>query len=461
MADPIRILLVDDQRLMREGLRILLELEADLKVVGEAEDGQAGLETYENLQPDVVLMDVRMPGMDGVEATRRLRERWPEARVIILTTFDDDEYVFEGLRAGAQGYLLKGVSGSELAEAVRTVNVGGTPIEPWVTRKLLAEFAQLAPSARGPEKDLSEPLSEREQEVLRLLAQGLNNREIAARLSLSEGTIEKHVTSILQKMGVSDRTQAAMRARELAIAGRIQEGFFPEKVPHIPGWQLAAKLEPARETSGDFYDFIPLPNGRLGIVVADVADKGAGAALYMTSIRTLIRTFAVEYATQPELALSTANDRIVSDTHTDMFVTVFYGILDPVTATLTYCNAGHNPPYLLGAQKGNVIQALRKTGMPLGIHKETTWGQDTVQFAPGDVLVLYTDGLTEAQNVREEFFGEERLLKAAQANRRSASAQDMQEALLAEVHEFVGHAPQFDDLTLVVVVRGSTEETNA
>jgi len=220
-------------------------------------------------------------------------------------------------------------------------------------------------------------------------------------------------------------------------------------------------LEPARETSGDFYDFIPLPNGRLGIVVADVADKGAGAALYMTSIRTLIRTFAVEYATQPELALSTANDRIVSDTHTDMFVTVFYGILDPVTATLTYCNAGHNPPYLLGAQKGNVIQALRKTGMPLGIHKETTWGQDTVQFAPGDVLVLYTDGLTEAQNVREEFFGEERLLKAAQANRRSASAQDMQEALLAEVHEFVGHAPQFDDLTLVVVVRGSTEETNA
>lgn len=217
MTEPIRILLVDDQKLMREGLRILLELEPDLQVVGEAADGQAALQAYASHQPDVVLMDVRMPGMDGVEATWRLRERWPEARVVILTTFDDNEYVFEALRAGALGYLLKDVSGEELANAVRKVATGGALIEPSVARKVLAEFARLAPPTRAPEEGLAEPLSEREREVLRLLALGLSNREIAERLSLAEGTVKNYVTSILQKMGVRDRTQAAVRARELGI----------------------------------------------------------------------------------------------------------------------------------------------------------------------------------------------------------------------------------------------------
>lgn len=217
MSEPICILLVDDQKLIREGIRILLEMEPDLQVVGEAGDGEAALAAYAAHQPDVVLMDVRMPGVDGVEATWRLIERWPQARVIILTTFDDDEYVFEGLRAGALGYLLKDVSGHELAEAVRTVAGGGALVEPSVARKVLAEFARLAPPARPPEQGLPEPLSEREQEVLRLLAQGLSNREIAQRLILAEGTVKNHVTSILSKMGVRDRTQAAVRARELGI----------------------------------------------------------------------------------------------------------------------------------------------------------------------------------------------------------------------------------------------------
>jgi DNA-binding NarL/FixJ family response regulator len=217
MTDPIRILLVDDQKLMREGLRILLELEPDLDVVGEAEDGQVALEVYAALQPDVVLMDVRMPGMDGVEATWRLRERWPAARVIILTTFDDEEYIFEGLRAGALGYLLKDVSGAELADAVRKVAAGGALVQPSVARKVLAEFARLAPPTRLPDEGLPEPLSEREREVLRLLALGLSNREIAERLSLAEGTVKNYVTNILQKMGVRDRTQAAVRAKELGV----------------------------------------------------------------------------------------------------------------------------------------------------------------------------------------------------------------------------------------------------
>jgi DNA-binding NarL/FixJ family response regulator len=217
MDEPIRILLVDDQRLMREGLRTLFELEPDLEVVGEAGDGEQALTAYERLEPDVTLMDIRMPGMDGVEATRRMKERWPAARVVILTTFDDDEFVFEGLRAGALGYLLKDVSGAELAEAVRQVMRGGALIEPSVARKVVAEFARLAHPIRGAEAGLAEPLSEREREVLALLARGLTNREIANQLHLAEGTVKNYVTNILGKIGARDRTQAALRARELGL----------------------------------------------------------------------------------------------------------------------------------------------------------------------------------------------------------------------------------------------------
>ena len=220
--EPIRILIVDDQRLMREGLRTLLELESDLAIAAEAEDGQAALEQYEATRPAVVLMDIRMPRLDGVEATRRLCQRWPEARVIILTTFDDDAYVFDGLRAGALGYLLKDVSGHELAEAVRKVAAGGALIEPSVARKVLAEFARLAEPDRSasdhPALDrLPEPLSEREQGILRLLASGANNRQIANQLFLAEGTVKNYISTILAKLGVQDRTQAALRARELGL----------------------------------------------------------------------------------------------------------------------------------------------------------------------------------------------------------------------------------------------------
>ena len=160
--NPIRLLLVDDQRLLREGMRILLELEPDLDVVGEAANGVEALARYAELRPDVVLMDVKMPEMDGVAATRQLLIDHPEAKVVILTTFDDDEYVFEGIRAGALGYLLKALSGEELADAIRTVAAGGALIEPSVARKVMAEFARTShPSAQTAEK-LIEPLSERE-----------------------------------------------------------------------------------------------------------------------------------------------------------------------------------------------------------------------------------------------------------------------------------------------------------
>ncbi len=216
-AAPIRVLLVDDQRLMREGLRTLLELEQGLEVAGEAENGQAAIQLVESLQPDVVLMDIRMPGMDGVEATRRLMLRWPEIKVIILTTFDDDAYIFEGLRAGALGYLLKDVSGKELTEAIRKVARGGALIEPSVARKVLAEFNRLAPQPAPAVTPLPEALTAHEEEIIHWIAKGFTNKEIASRLNLTEGTVKNYVTTVFQKLGVQDRTQAALRAQELGI----------------------------------------------------------------------------------------------------------------------------------------------------------------------------------------------------------------------------------------------------
>jgi DNA-binding NarL/FixJ family response regulator len=217
MTHPIRLMIVDDQKLMREGLRTLLELEGGFEIVAEAGDGQAALDAYAELQPDVVLMDIRMPGMDGVEATRRLYEKWSNARVIILTTFNDDAYVFEALRVGALGYLLKDLSGHELANAVQTVANGGALIDPSVARRVVAEFARLTSSARPINDGLPDPLTERELDVLRLLAEGMSNREIGNKLSITEGTVKNYVTNVLQKIGARDRTQAALRGRELGL----------------------------------------------------------------------------------------------------------------------------------------------------------------------------------------------------------------------------------------------------
>jgi DNA-binding NarL/FixJ family response regulator len=215
----LRLLLVDDQAMFREGLRVLLSLQADLEVVGEVGDGAAAVMAARSLRPDVILMDLRMPGVGGVEATRRIKTAQPEIRVIVLTTFEEDEEVFAALRAGAVGYLLKASPSEKLCEAIRLAARGEMLLEPSVAAKLVAEFTRLAGHTPAPRVavTLAEPLSAREREVLRFLAEGLSNKEIGQRLGIAEGTVKNHMSQVLGKLGVLDRTQAALRARELGL----------------------------------------------------------------------------------------------------------------------------------------------------------------------------------------------------------------------------------------------------
>ncbi len=214
----IRVLLVDDQALFREGLETLLSVHKDIQVVGQASNGQEAVELAAKVRPDVVLMDVRMPVLDGVRATRRLKRALSQSRVIVLTTFDDDEYVFDALRAGAAGYLLKDVASGQLVEAIRATARGESILDPSVAAKVIAEFTRVSsmvPSAHS--EQLVEPLSERELEILAWIAGGYTNKEIAGQLFIAEGTVKNHVTHILSKLGVRDRTQAALKARELGL----------------------------------------------------------------------------------------------------------------------------------------------------------------------------------------------------------------------------------------------------
>ncbi|HET6672366.1 MAG TPA: response regulator transcription factor [Agromyces sp.] len=209
----IRVLVADDQALFREALTTLLEVQPGIEVVGEAGNGEEAVRRSDELRPDVVLMDLRMPVLDGIAATARLRTEQPGVRVLALTTFDDDEDVFAALRAGAVGYLLKDVTSARLVEALDAAARGESVLQPSVAAKLVARVARLPQDAPPPEH----PLSDREVDVVRLLAEGRSNREIAGVLFLAEGTVKNLVTSVLSKLQVRDRTQAAIRARDLGV----------------------------------------------------------------------------------------------------------------------------------------------------------------------------------------------------------------------------------------------------
>ena len=534
-SNPIRVLVVDDHTMVRSGLAGFLLAFDDLLPAGEASSGEEAVRLCELLQPDVVLMDLVMPGMGGAAAIRAIRQRCPQVQVVALTSYKDDELVRGALEAGAISFLLKGISADELADAIRGAYAGRSTLDPDVAQALAQadRLERLTRAILDSAPDLSTlpalllenvpgmlahcqvevrippdrtvlhcppdwpPVPDTVWDWLRSMskahlflpgasmpwgrgqpaadglvivpildvgsAETVGGIYIARRRdpgSVSDllpvaRSLAAQISSALHSAHTHAQAQADQaRTRELALAGQIQASFLPGDVPQVRGWQIAAMLEPARETSGDFYDFLPLSDGRLGIVIADVADKGIGAALYMALSCSLIRTYAAEYEARPDLVLSAANHRILSDARAGLFVTVFYGILDPQRGTLTYCNAGHNPPYLFSARVGQAVQALGKTGMALGVVEDETWEQATEQLAPGDLLVLYSDGITDAQNAQGAMFGRERLIREVQAQL-GRSAQDVQAALIASVREFVGDAPLAgrDDMTLIAVAR--------
>ena len=214
----LRIMLVDDQSLFREALRTLLSLQADFDIVAEAENGERAVALAKAHKPDVILMDLRMPVLGGVEATRRIIAAVPSSRVIVLTTFEEDEEIFDAMRAGALGYLLKACSADKLCESVRAAATGTSVLEPSVAARMMAELNRLtAKEGRKVPRTLADPLTERELAVLKLLAEGCSNKEIGSRLNITEGTVKNHMTNVLGKLGALDRTQAALKARELGL----------------------------------------------------------------------------------------------------------------------------------------------------------------------------------------------------------------------------------------------------
>lgn len=344
-------------------------------------NGKMALSVAQVEPPDLVLLDIRMPEMDGYTVCEQLKadEKTRDTPIIFISALDATQ------------------------EKVRAFRVGGLD---YITKPFQVE-------------------------------------EVLAR-------VETHLT--LRKLQTELQEANTKMEMELALAGEVQASFLPRALPDIPGWQLAVTLQPSRETSGDFYDVILLPNGRLGILVADVVDKGAGAALFMALSWTLFRTFVREYPKEPESVLGSVNRRILEDTDANQFVTAFYGILDPATGSLAYCNAGHCPPFLINQYDDKDIEQLGRTGVPLGIFKEQTWNQGIAQLDPGDTLVLYSDGITEAQNTDKCFFGENRLI-ASVREKLGNSAQEIQDGMIQDLQGYVGEASQTDDIILSILMR--------
>jgi len=372
------VLIVDDapanvrllsQMLTREGYR-----------VRAATSGERALAAISSDPPDLILVDVRMPGMDGYAVCRTLKAD-PETRdvpVIFISALQD------------------------LADKMPAFEVGGVD---YVTKPFQPE------------------------EVLARVRTHLALRDLQAQLEDANRRLE----------------------RELTLAGNVQANLLPKELPHLPGWGLAVALRPARQTSGDFYDFCQLPDGRLGIAIADVVDKGAAAALYMALSCTLLRTYAVDYPTEPAEVLAAVNGRLLMDIVSGDYVTLFYAVLDPCSGCVTYVNAGHHPPYVLRSG-GDGVEALPKTGMPLGLLAGTSWSEVSVKLEPGDALLLYTDGVTDSQRSDGVFFGAARL-RASIEGAPGLSARELIRGIESDLDAFLDGESQQDDIALVALTR--------
>ena len=349
--------------------------------VRAATNGQRALESVNALPPDLIMLDIRMPGLNGFEVCERLKaeENTRDIPVIFISALDDVEDKVRGFKVGGIDYITKPFQLEEVL--VRTEN------------------------------------------------------HLAMR-SLQHQLLEKN-----RKM-----------TQELALAAQMQTHLMPKRAPDLPGWHMASRLMPAFETSGDYFDIFMLPDGRVGLLIADVVDKGVAAALFMAYSWSLLRTYSDEYYQEPEKVFVHVNRRILADTATGQFVTVFLGMLHPSTGMLEYCNAGHLPPLICSAGSNGHPLRLLRTGIPLGILEDQSWGTNEVKLNPGDLLLLYTDGVIDAINESTDNFGEQRLHESLWS-RFGQPASLLLDGLSEDIKAFTGESRQFDDIAMVVVNR--------
>ena len=405
-----KLAIVSQQAIFLRGMRSLVMAHPGLKLVGEASSQADALELCQMSAPDIILFDLNRDPKAWQNPIQTICQKWPRIQVIILIEDKD------------QAWVEQDCPGMPLYQISRDVT----------------------------EDEFRAALTQIQQDAERHLAAGGQGRFDHN----AEEEQEDYLDQIqeLGQPGGSSRSESLL-ARELTMAGKIQADILPEDLPPIPGWDIAGRLVPARETSGDFYDFIPISDHKLGMVVADVTDKGMGAALFMALSSTLIRTYSVRYPTLPAIALSAVSERILSDTRGGMFVTAFFAILEPHTGRLLYANAGHPAGVLIRSRRGKEsIDLLRPTGMALGVSDEARWRQKEARLVPGDVLVLYTDGITEANNTKGVFFEEERLIETVLENA-NGSAQEIMDALVEAVQRFIGPVHRQDDIAMIVVRR--------
>lgn len=391
---PIRIILVDDGPAIFDALGAALSRYPTMQVIGQAGDRQEALQLCQLTGPEVVLVNLTAAGLDAISVIRWIALQWPQITILALTCEETEAQLREALEAGANGYLPVDAAPETLAATIQHV--------------------------------------------------------MGAK---SHSNMRPELTPLPDETPEANRGDAdSLRKTELVEAARIQSSLLPSEPPIIPGWDLAVRLQPARETSGDFFDFLPLDHGKYGIVIGDVSDKGLGAALFMAMTSTLFRTYTARQTSMPALTMSLVNERILSDTGGSSFVTAFLGVLEPQTGRLRYVNAGHMPPLMISSQKGKKVDYLERTGMALGVLNEAAWGQKLIKFSPGEFLLLYTDGVLDAQNSREEYYGPQRLQQAARVNA-GGSARQIVDAILADVVRFGGDTPVSDDVILMALVR--------
>jgi len=341
--------------------------------------GERALASAELHPPDLVLLDIRMPEMDGIEVCRRLKAnvKTQAAPVLFISALDDIDDKVSAFAVGGVDYITK----------------------PFQMEEVLAR-------------------------------------------------VETHLA--LRRLQRSLEDTNRRMEQELALAARVQASFMARGLPALPGYELAVRLIPALQTSGDFYDVVKLTDGRVALIIADVVDKGVGAALYMAMSCALLRSSLFDYGGAPAAVFKAVNERLLAYATADQFVTVFLGILEPESGTLIYANAGHNPPIWLC--RNEAPQWLASTGPPLAIVETMAWEQQRIELLSGDALVLYTDGVTESENQREGFYGQDRLLQVSR-DAYNCSAEALRDAILHDVETFTDDSHPADDVAMMVLSR--------